>query len=256
VAALEVVWSVTVRTACGLVRLAAALLCVVALIARFVWGLGTATFTPWNFFAYLTIQSNIAFVVVAVFSGLRDLTTAHDPPWLATMRSVVLSCTVTAGLVFAVIIQQAGQRGFRIDVPWSDMVLHFGLPAFALLDWLIAPGRGRGHWRALPIVLGYPVLWGAVTLVRGSFVGWYPYFFLDPAQVSGVGEFATFCGIALAVFAAVASVIVAISRTEPLAERWMKRDDAPRSEGAPSETPPSDPPRSEAATPGSGTVRG
>jgi hypothetical protein len=222
----EVVWSVSVRTACGLARLAAALICVVALISRFIWGLGTATFTPWNFFAYLTIQSNIAFVVVATFSGLRDLTTAEDPPWLATMRSIVLSWTVTAGLVFAVIIQQAGARGFRIDVPWSDLLLHFWLPAFALLDWVFAPGRGRGLWRALPIVLVYPVLWGAVTLVRGSFVGWYPYFFLDPAQVSGLGEFSLFCGLALAVFSIVATGVLLLSRTRPLSARWLAPEGA------------------------------
>lgn len=216
----------TVRTASGLVRLAAALLCVVALIARFVWGLGTATFTPSNFFAYLTIQSNIAFVVIAAFSGARALHTTHDPPWLATMRAVVLSWTVTAGLVFAVLIQQAGQRGFRIDVPWSDLLLHFWLPAVALLDWLIAPGRGRGMWRALPIVLVYPVLWGGVTLVRGAFVGWYPYFFLDPAQVSGPAEFFLFCALALSVFLVVATLIIVLSRAEPLAVRWMPRGDA------------------------------
>ncbi|MET0989806.1 MAG: Pr6Pr family membrane protein [Glaciihabitans sp.] len=221
----EVMWRVSIRSASGLVRLAAAGLCVIALIARFVWGLGTATFTPSNFFAYLTIQSNIAFVVVAIFSGLRALHTSQDPPWLATMRAVVLSWTLTAGLVFAVLIQQAGARGVRIDVPWSDLLLHFWLPAVALVDWLVAPGRGRGLWRALPIVLVYPVLWGAVTLVRGAFVGWYPYFFLDPAQVSGVGEFLFFCALALGAFLAVGSLVISLSRSQPLAVRWMSRGD-------------------------------
>jgi hypothetical protein len=215
----EVVCSVRVRTAFGLVRLLAALVCIIALIFRFYWGLGTATFNASNFFAYLTIQSNIAFVVLAIFSGVRDLTTGEDPRWLTTMRAVVLSWTVTAGVVFAILIQQGGARGVRIDVPWSDILLHFVLPVIALADWYLAPGRGRGSWRALPIVVAYPVLWGIVTLVRGNFVGWYPYFFLDPAQVSGMGEFSFFCGFALVLFASVAAGIVGVSRARPLTQQ-------------------------------------
>jgi hypothetical protein len=215
----EVVCSVRVRTAFGLVRLLAALVCIIALVSRFYWGLGTATFNASNFFAYLTIQSNIAFVVLAIFSGLRDLTTGEDPRWLTTMRAVVLSWTVTAGVVFAILIQQGGARGVRIDVPWSDILLHFVLPVIALADWYLAPGRGRGNWRALPIVVAYPVLWGIVTLIRGNFVGWYPYFFLDPAQVSGFGEFSFFCGFALVLFASVAAGIVGITRARPLTQQ-------------------------------------
>jgi hypothetical protein len=210
---------VRVRTAFGLFRLLAAVVCIVALVFRFYWGLGTATFNASNFFAYLTIQSNIAFVLLAVFSGVRDLTTGEDPRWLTTLRSVALSWILTAGIVFAILIQQGGARGVRIDVPLSDIFLHFVLPVVALGDWYLAPGRGRGSWRALPIVIAYPVLWGIVTLVRGSFVGWYPYFFLDPAQVSGLGEFSFFCGFALLLFASVAAGVVAITRSPPLSQQ-------------------------------------
>jgi hypothetical protein len=214
-----VVCSVTVRTAFGLLRLLAALVGIIALVFRFYWGLGTATFNAPNFFAYLTIQSNIAFVVLAVYSGIRNLTTGEDPQWLTTMRSVVLSWTVTAGIVFAILIQQGGARGVRIDVPISDILLHFVLPVIALGDWYVAPGRGRGLWKALPFVVAYPVLWGIVTLIRGSFVGWYPYFFLDPAQVSGFAEFSFFCGFALALFLSVATGVVAITRAQPLSQQ-------------------------------------
>ncbi|PRY70596.1 hypothetical protein B0I08_101733 [Glaciihabitans tibetensis] len=208
-----------VRTAFGLARLLAALVCIIALVARFYWGLGTATFNAPNFFAYLTIQSNIAFVVLAILSGVRNLSSGEDPRWLTTMRAVVLSWTVTAGIVFAILIQQGGARGVRVDVPWSDVFLHFVLPGVALIDWSTAPGRGRANWRALPMVVAYPILWGVVTLVRGNFVGWYPYFFLDPAQVSGVGEFSFFCGFALVLFASVAAGIVGITRAPPLTQQ-------------------------------------
>ena len=55
----------TARTAFGWSRLAAAALCLVALVHRLAWGLSSQTIAGENFLAYLTIQSNIAFTVLA-----------------------------------------------------------------------------------------------------------------------------------------------------------------------------------------------
>jgi hypothetical protein len=131
----------------------------------------------------------------------------------------VLSCTVTAGIVFAFLIHQAGERQFRIDVPWSDQVLHFLLPAVAIIDWLVAPGRGRARWHAIAGAIVYPLIWGGVTMLRGLLVDWYPYFFLNPQQVSGFGEFALLSGIAIALFATVSTTLVVLTRIRPFAER-------------------------------------
>ncbi|MEO6944961.1 MAG: Pr6Pr family membrane protein [Lacisediminihabitans sp.] len=211
----------TVRTAVGLVRLLGAAVCVTALISRFVWGLGTVTFTPANFFAYLTIQSNLAFVTVTATAAIMALRMPQDPGWLTTARAVALSCTVSAGAVYALLVQQAGMRGVPITVPWSDQVLHFWLPTLAILEWVLAPGRGRARWRTVFLVLGYTVLWGVLTLVRGPIVGWYPYFFLDPKQVGSVGEFFLFSGVALVSFGSISSGIVALGRIRPLFSRLL-----------------------------------
>lgn len=219
------------RTAVGIIRLVFALVCSVALVARFVWGLGSATFTASNFFAYLTMQSNIAFVIVSVLAGIVALRSAADPLWLSNLRTFVLSCTLVAGIVFALIVQQAGARDFRIDVPWSDQVLHFWLPALALLEWLGSPGRGRTQWRMLALLIGYPVVWGVLTLIRGASVGWYPYFFLDPAQVTDPFEFALYSGIALLVFALVGCGVVALTRRRPFVEVLAERRLARRGPG-------------------------
>lgn len=217
--------TVTLREAFGYSRLVIAAVCVVSLVGRFIWGLGSATFTAGNFFAYLTIQSNISFVVVSVIAAVVALRgPANDPQWLTTLRSTVLTCTVSSGVVFAFLVQQAGVRGFRIDVPWSDQVLHFILPVFAIADWVLAPGRGRAQWRTIAFAIVFTIGWGIVTLIRGAFVGWYPYFFLDPGQVSGIGEFVLLCSIALALFATLSSGIIGLSRIRPVfAPHWQVR---------------------------------
>lgn len=208
---------VTYRSAFGWARLLTAAVCVVALVDRLFWGLGSQTIAGQNFLAYLTIESNIAFAILAVVAGVIALRTPEDPRWLTTARAVVLSWTITAGLAFALIVWQAGAHGVPIWVPWSDVVLHFVLPAWTIVTWVFGPGRRAASWRIVPYVLLYPVLWGVFTIWRGGLVGWYPYYFLDPRQVSGPPEMILTCAIALAIFALVASGLVAVSRLHPTA---------------------------------------
>ena len=211
------------RVAVGGARFIFALIEVVSLVARYIWGLDTASFAPGNFFAYLTIQSNIAFMVVCVVGGIVAFTSVIDPPWLTNLHAVVLSWILVAGIVFAILVQQAGERGFRLEVPWSDQVLHFWLPALALLEWIVSRGRGRSQWRMVSLTVGYPVIWGAITLVRGAVVGWYPYFFLDPDQVTDPFEFVTYSTIALATFAVTSTGVISLARLRPIAERFSPR---------------------------------
>jgi len=215
---------VNVRVAVAGARFAFALVGLVALVSRFIWGLGSATFTAGNFFAYLTMQSNIAFMVVCVVGAIVALRSGADPPWLTNLHALVLTWILVAGIVFAILVQQAGARGFTLEVPWSDQVLHFWLPAFALLEWVFATGRGRAQWRMLFVVIGYPVVWGVITLVRGAVVGWYPYFFLDPDQVRDPVEFVLYSTIALTTFMVVGTGVIALTRFAPLGGRvsWRR----------------------------------
>lgn len=194
----------TARQVFGALRLLAALVGVVALVARFQYGLGFSAFASANFFGYLTVQGNMVAVLANALSGSVALRRAQDPAWMPGLRLAVTTFLIVAGIVFALLASQAEARGYRLDVPWSDQLLHFWIPGYLLLDWLLAPGERRARWSILWVIVGYPTVWGVVTLIRGALVGWYPYFFLDPAQVSGVGEFLLYAGAALALFSAVA----------------------------------------------------
>ncbi|MFE6997827.1 Pr6Pr family membrane protein [Microbacterium sp. NPDC057659] len=209
------------RTLYGWLRLLAAAVCGAALVHRMFWGLGSQTIAGQNFFAYLTIESNIAYTILGVVAGIIALRMPEDPPWLTTARAIVLSWTITAGLAFALIVWQAGLRGIPITVPWSDVVLHFVLPAWAILAWILGPGRAPAPWRIVPYVLLYPVIWGLFTIWRGGIIGWYPYYFLDPRQVSGIPEMVATCAIALGIFAMVACGLVLLSRMHPTEARGL-----------------------------------
>ncbi|HLS92768.1 MAG TPA: Pr6Pr family membrane protein [Microbacterium sp.] len=202
----------TARSWFGVARLAIAALCATALVHRLFWGLSSQTIAGQNFFAYLTIQSNIAFLALAIVGGVIALRRDEDPRWLTDVRTAVLSWTITAGLVFALLVWQSGVRGVPMTVPWSDVVLHFALPALAIVGWVYGPGRREARWRLVALVVAFPVVWGPVTLWRGSRIGWYPYYFLDLRQVSGIPEFVGTCAFALAVFAGVACGLIGLTR--------------------------------------------
>lgn len=211
--------SVRARAVFAALRLITAIVCTVALVHRLFWGLSSHTIAGDNFFAYLTVQSNCALVIVLVIGAVLALRRASDPRWFTIALSLVLTWTTTAGLAFALIVWQAGIRGIRVDVPWSDQVLHFYLPACTAVAWVLTPGHRRVSWWVVPWSLVFPIVWGLVTLWRGPLVGWYPYYFLDPRQVSGPIEFVVTSAIALAIFAAVACVLVLVSRMPQISRR-------------------------------------
>lgn len=205
----------------GVVRLATAVLGVVALTSRFVYGLGFSSFASQNFFGYLTVQSNMVAVVVCVMSGIVAVRSRAEPVWMPGLRVAVTTFLVVAGIVFTLLVTQSAARGYYLEVPWSDQVLHYWIPAILLVDWLVGPGRKTTQWRTLVYIVGYPLVWGLATLARGTIVGWYPYFFMDPDQVSGWAEFLAYAGGALALFASVATVLILAPRLVARADRLV-----------------------------------
>lgn len=197
----------------GALRLIAAVVGLVALASRFVYGLGFSSFVSLNFFAYLTVQSNMLAVAVHAIGGVALMRGVREPSWSPALRLTVTTFMLVAGLVFTVLVAESGSRGYPIEVPWSDQVLHYVIPAYLLLDWLFGPGDRQAPWRSLWGVLGYPLVWGIITLIRGPIVGWYPYFFLDPEQV-GVAELAGYSAAALGLFAGVAATLLGLARLE------------------------------------------
>jgi hypothetical protein len=200
------------RTAFGVARVVVAIVGIVALVGDFQYILGFSSFSTANYFTYFTNQSNAAGVVVLAIGAWLSFKRPTDPGWLMTARMLTATFTIISGIVFGLIVSQAGDYNYRIVVPWSSQLLHFWIPSYVILDWIFAPGRSAIPWRRLWLVLVYPLAWGGFTMIRGSIVGWYPYFFLDPGQVSGPLEFAAYSGAILLVITGLAAALIAVTR--------------------------------------------
>jgi hypothetical protein len=69
----------------------------------------------------------------------------------------------------------------------ADRTLHYLIPAATVLWWLaFVPARTLTYRDALTWLV-FPVSYLLYALVRGSFDGWYPYFFIDVSAL-GYGQ--------------------------------------------------------------------
>jgi hypothetical protein len=217
------------RRALGIFRVLIAAIEVVALIGNYEYVLGFRFFATANFFSYFTIQSAMLAVLTLGIAAAYALLSPNDPPWLGVLRTMVTAYLLVSGIVFALIVSQASTRDYRVDVPWSDTLLHWVVPALAVIAWTadsIMAVNPPVPWSTVGWVLAFPSLWLPYTLWRGADVGWYPYFFLDEAQVGGPLGVALYCALVLVIFVAVTAVLVAVNRT--LWRRARARRGSPR----------------------------
>lgn len=211
------------RKASGVGRLVAAASGILALVLHLVYSLGSGGAAVPNFFSYFTMQSAMAAVIIWTVGGVLALASPVDPRWLVSARLLATTYQLVSGSVYTVIVAEAVAQGIAIQVPVSSQVLHYWMPAYALLDWLVSSGRPRVSWNVLGIVLVFPLAWGAFTMIRGALVGWYPYFFLDPNLVTSPWNFALYSGIVLAFVVAVSACLILVSRIVPLPPRRVHR---------------------------------
>jgi len=228
------------RRLLGVFRLLVAVLEVVAIVGNYQYVLGFRLFQTANFFSYFTIQSAFLAVITLVIAGCFALLTTRDPAWLGVLRTMVTVYVVISGIVFGLIVTQASTRAYRIDVPWSDTLLHFVVPALALIAWTtdsILAVNPRVPWQTIGWVLIYPSFWLWYTLVRGQEVGWFPYFFLDETQVGGWGGVAAYCTLCLAIFLSITAALVWLNRWVWVRARTARDLPAPQP-GSPHPTAP------------------
>jgi hypothetical protein len=130
-----------------------------------------------NFFSYFTILSNIlvATVLTANKVGGSDAVVG----WLrrpAVQTAAALYITVT-GLVYAFVL-----AGIWAPTGWdrvADQLLHYAMPVIFVVFWIVFVPKGTLRFRHVPLMLVFPVVYGAYSLIRGPLVDWYPYPFLD-----------------------------------------------------------------------------
>ena len=213
----------------AVLRIAVAALIVAAVVGQLSLSLGywadkggvdTAAHTA-HFFSFFTIDSNLLSVVALLIgSYLLLFRKGENPAAYNLFLAAVATYMITTGVVYNLLL-----RGIDLPqgstLPWSNEVLHVIAPLYLLVDWLFAPGRSPIAARRIWVVLLFPLVWTAYTLVRGPFVDdqvygnafWYPYPFLNPfTSANGYLSVSFYVVLIAAVIGIVAAGVLWISR--------------------------------------------
>jgi hypothetical protein len=223
----------TMRIGFAVLRLAAASAGIAAIVGQLItsldfWTKNNVSNIPLvvtNFFSFFTIQSNVAAVVVFLIGAALLVTRAgEDPRWFTTLRVCVVAYMVVTGIVYNLLLRNVPlPQGATLE--WSNEILHVAVPILMLLDWVFTPGREHVEWRTLRIVIIYPLVWVAYTMVRGPLTPneitgdsfWYPYPFLNPnTSANGYLSVSFYVVLIALVIVAVGAGVVWISRRRPL----------------------------------------
>ena len=178
----------TLHTAIASVRLVLGLLVLVAIGTQLSIHVGL-NYSVLNFFSYFTNLSNALAALVFLLSALKYFAGGHSSPGTDRLRFMAAINMVIVGVVFAILLRNVDLGSLR---PWINTLLHYVMPVVVLADWILDPPRTKLATPDLARVLVFPVLYLGYTLVRGNSVQWYPYPFLNPANVGGYGNVALY----------------------------------------------------------------
>ncbi len=149
---------------------------------------------------YFTILSNL---FVALTAGAVALA-----PGSRLVSSMLRGCATTAivvvGLGYHLLLREIWDpQGWQ----WvADNLLHYAVPVAALAHWLWFPPETRLPKHAPLLWALYPVAYLAYALVRGEWIGAYPYPFIDVPALGYARVFANAAGLLL-VFVAVGALL-------------------------------------------------
>ena len=179
-----------------------------------------------NFFSFFTILSNVLAAITLLVCALWLLTRGQrrvfQPRSLSVLMLAVGTYMVITGVVYNTLLRQV-QLEPGGTVAWSNEVLHVVGPVMMLLELILRVGIRPIRWRALWVVVGFPIVWVIYTMIRGEQITnpvtgqpwWYPYPFLNPYTVPNgyLGVAGYVVGISITVIA-VASLAIWWSRRQ------------------------------------------
>jgi hypothetical protein len=136
------------------------------------------TYARLNTFSYYTIQSNLL-VAAALLLGMRYLwNDKPEPQGVVVFKSGALLWILVTGVVFALLLSGLWQP--QGAMAYVNLSLHYLTPLGMLLNWLLFEPKGRLKPAYLLAWMSYPLLYMLGSWVRGSLMGFYPYWFLNP----------------------------------------------------------------------------
>ena len=160
-----------------------------------------------NFFSYFTNLSNLFVAVVMLVGAIHRMQHKEPKPWEDLVRGASVAGIAVVGIVFSVLLRN---EEMGLLMPWVNIVTHYVMPIAAIADWLYQPPKSALRLTQIPYWLIFPLLYLFYTVIRGAMIGWYPYPFINPANVGGSSGVLFYSLAIITLFVVVSSVIIVL----------------------------------------------
>lgn len=156
-------------------------------------------------FSYYTLQTNFIVSIVAfanvVFDCRRQETPRADKLLRILTGGSVLWITVTMTVYHFLLSGYYRPEGLALI---ANNLLHYITPSAAIICWLLFEEKSSYKFFYPVLWAIYPLTYAVGAVIRGSLTGFYPYWFLNPADEypEGIGSFGN-----LFIFISVVSVM-------------------------------------------------
>jgi hypothetical protein len=161
--------------------------------------------TIFRYFGFFTILTNIMIALCFTALLVKRNSFFHKP---GTQTAIAVYIFVVAAIYNTVL------RGLVLLNGWDSIVnelLHVIMPIIFILYWFIYTDKKPVQWKNILPWLIYPLVYIVVTLVRGSYVHFYPYPFLNVDKF-GLQNVLVNCVWVSIAFVIISAIFVAIAK--------------------------------------------
>ncbi len=162
-----------------------------------------------RYFSYFTMLSNILVALAVTLPWLAPDTRLGAFFARPSVRTAIASYIIIVSVIYYAVLRKLwNPEGWQLV---ADTIEHCVTPSLFIADWLAFVPRGRVAARSVPWWLIFPIAYAAWSLIHGAATGYYPYPFLNAAEL-GYQRVLINMAVLMAAFALLGLLLVAIDR--------------------------------------------
>ncbi len=195
-------------------RMAAGILGWIALALQYVLvltgTLGADSFTrSINFFSYFTILTNILAAMALTLPWLAPQSALGKFFSRPTVRTAIAAyIIIVMTIVYFILRHLTNLQGWDF---MADLLLHYVMPVLFVIDWLFLVPKQTLKMKDSLRWLAFPIIYLIWTFIHGAYSGFYPYPFLNGAELGNARVLLNEAGL-LVIFLVLGFILVSGGR--------------------------------------------
>jgi hypothetical protein len=172
-------------------------------------GLAAPHIVLFRYFAYFTLTTNLLVAITCVMLLVAPNSRLGEFLGRQKTLTATTSYILVVGIIYNVLLRIIWKpEGLQLIV---NELLHAVIPILFLIYWLVFVRKDGLKWNDIWPWLLYPLIYTIYVFIFGAITGFYPYHFIDLAQLGLKTTIINACGITI-FFIVISLLLVGISK--------------------------------------------